>query len=233
MQTKKINIAIDGHSSTGKSTLAKALAQKLGYIYIDTGAMYRAVTLYALRNGLIRDGKVCRDLLVNHLDKIKIHFQYNNQTGQAETFLNGENVEDKIREMEISKYVSQVAEIPEVRKKLVQLQQQMAAGKGYVMDGRDIGTVVMPDAELKIFMTASPEIRAKRRWKELRQKGNETPLEKVMENLNQRDKIDSQRETSPLIKTPDAVELDNSHMNREEQLDFILNLLKKRFDLKI
>jgi len=219
---KKINIAIDGYSSTGKSTLAKALARRLGYVYIDTGAMYRAVTLYAMRHGWIDDEHFDKEALLKNLDNIRVDFQYNPDTGKSETYLNGENVEKEIRRMEVSRFVSRIAEIPEVREKLVALQQQIARQKGVVMDGRDIGTVVMPDAELKIFMTAAPEIRAQRRYKELREKGLDVDFDEVYQNVKHRDYIDTTREASPLTKTDDARILDNSHLTQEEQLDKVL-----------
>ena len=224
---KKINIAIDGHSSTGKSTLAKALAKKLGYIYIDTGAMYRAVTLYALRNGWIDEKGLDKENLLRHLDDIRVDFQYNPETGRPETYLNGENVEKEIREMEVSRHVSRIAEIPEVRRKLVALQQQIARKKGVVMDGRDIGTVVMPDAELKIFMTARPEIRAQRRYKELKDKDLNITFEEVYQNVRQRDEIDTSRASSPLVQAPDARLLDNSELTPEEQLALVLQWVEE------
>ncbi len=225
---KKINIAIDGHSSTGKSTVAKALAKKLGYIYIDTGAMYRAVTLYALEKKYIGKNFFDKQKLISDLDQLEISFEYNPETQKSETFLNGQNVEKKIRSMEISQYVSQIAEIPEVRRKLVKLQQEIARKKGVVMDGRDIGSVVMPDAELKIFMTASPEIRARRRHKELLEKGQDVSYDDVLQNVLERDKIDSNRKDSPLIRMPDAKLLDNSNLQPDEQLHLILNWVEEK-----
>ncbi len=224
---KKINIAIDGHSSTGKSTLAKALASQLGYVYIDTGAMYRAVTLYALQQNFIGKSFFEKQKLIDKLPELEIHFQYNPETGKSETFLNGQNVENQIRNMEVSEHVSRIAEVPEIRKKLVELQQRMARNKGVVMDGRDIGTVVMPDAELKIFMTAKPEIRARRRYKELLEKGMKIQYAEVLENVKKRDKIDSERKTSPLIQAPDARLLDNSEMTQEEQLETVLSWIEE------
>ncbi|WP_010256017.1 (d)CMP kinase [Myroides injenensis] len=222
---KKITIAIDGFSSTGKSTLAKALAKKLGYVYIDTGAMYRAVTLFAMRKSFIDTKHFDRDRLVESLDLIELHFEYNPERGFAEIYLNQENVESLIRTLEVSQFVSQIAEVREVRKKLVEQQQNFGKSKGVVMDGRDIGTVVFPDAELKIFMTASPDIRAQRRYDELKEKSENITYEAVYQNVVERDRIDTTREDSPLIKADDAIEVDNSTLTREEQLDIILNLV--------
>ncbi len=224
---KKINIAIDGHSSTGKSTVAKDLAKALGYKYIDTGAMYRAVTYYALTHDLFKNGKPCTERLIREMDRMAIDFKYNPETGQSETWLNGENIEKAIRQMTVSEKVSLIAAIPEVRKKLVELQQKMARQKGVVMDGRDIGSVVMPDAELKIFMTASPEVRATRRFTELQAGNPDITFDEVKKNVLLRDKIDSERKASPLIKTEDARLLDNSNMSKSEQLDLILRWVKE------
>ncbi len=227
MNEKKINIAIDGHSSTGKSTVAKALARKLGYIYIDTGAMYRAVTLYALKNKLIGPDFFHKQELIDSLDKMHIRFAFNPEKQTSETYLNGQNVEQEIRGMEVSQYVSQIAEIPEVRRKLVTMQREMARQKGVVMDGRDIGSVVIPDAEVKIFMTADPEIRARRRYEELKAKGLQPDFKEVLANIKQRDHIDSTRADSPLIQTEDAILLDNSRLTKQEQLDFILRAISE------
>jgi len=224
---KKINIAIDGYSSTGKSTLAKALAATLGYVYIDTGAMYRAVTLHALRKGLAGENFLDKKKLLEDLDRIRLDFRFNPRTGKSETILNGENVEEEIRGMEVSRYVSRIAEIPEVRKKLVKLQQQIARKKGVVMDGRDIGTVVMPDAELKIFMTADPETRARRRYQELLQQGRPANFDQVYSNVVERDRIDTTRKESPLRQAPDARMLDNSNLSREEQLRLVLDWVRE------
>ncbi|WP_373074166.1 (d)CMP kinase [Zeaxanthinibacter enoshimensis] len=220
---KKITVAIDGFSSTGKSTLAKQLAKALGYVYVDTGAMYRAVTLFALRNGFVGGEQNNMSALVKLLPKIRLKFKFNQELGYAEIYLNGENVENEIRTLEVSSYVSQVAAIEEVRFKLVDLQKQMGKDKGIVMDGRDIGTVVFPDAELKVFMTASPEVRANRRYKELLEKGDEVNFEEVLQNVKERDYIDSNREFSPLKKAEDAIEFDNGDMGREEQFERIYN----------
>ena len=225
---KKITIAIDGFSSTGKSTLAKALAKSLGYIYIDTGAMYRAVTLFAMRKGLISAKNFDQARLVELLDTFDLHFEYNVAKGYADIYLNQENVEELIRTLEVSQFVSQIAAVSEVRKKLVEQQQILGKSKGVVMDGRDIGTVVFPDAELKIFMTASPEIRAQRRFKELQEKDSKVVYEDVLHNVIERDQIDTSRQDSPLIKADDAVEVDNSNLSREEQFDLILQLVKER-----
>lgn len=224
----KINIAIDGYSSCGKSTLAKAIAQKLGYAYIDTGAMYRGVTLYCMRNGYIKDGVVNATMVIDDLSKIYIRFRHNAESGISETFLDGENVEQEIRKIEVSDNVSRVSEIKEVRKKLVALQQMMGREKGVVMDGRDIGTVVFPDAELKIFMVADPDIRMQRRYDELIAKGHKITLGQVKENLLQRDFVDTHRKEDPLTQATDAVVLDNSNLTREEQYDFVLNLVEER-----
>lgn len=215
---KKITIAIDGHSSCGKSTMAKDLAKRIGYIYVDTGAMYRSVTLYALRNGLFNaDGTIKEEELRAQMGNIKISFQLNKATGRPDTYLNGENVENQIRTMEVSSHVSVIAALPFVRAALVEQQQQMGAEKGIVMDGRDIGTVVFPNAELKVFVTASPEVRAQRRYDELKAKGMEANFDDILKNVQERDYIDSHRATSPLRKAEGAIELDNSNITIEQQ----------------
>lgn len=215
---KKITIAIDGHSSCGKSTMAKNLAREIGYIYVDTGAMYRSVTLFALNNGLFNaDGNIDADRLKKRMNEIEISFKYNGQTGRPDTYLNGELVENDIRTMEVSAHVSPVAALPFVREALVAQQRRMGKEKGVIMDGRDIGTVVFPDAELKIFVTASAEVRAQRRYDELKTKGMEADYEDILKNVKERDYIDSHREVSPLCKADDALELDNSNMTIEQQ----------------
>ena len=216
---KKITIAIDGHSSTGKSTAAKQLAKKLNYIYVDTGAMYRAVSYFVLQNGLLENGKINENELINQLDGIKIRFEKNPDSKNADVYLNDANIEKEIRTLEVSNIVSKVAEISAVRKKLVQQQQAMGMEKGIVMDGRDIGSVVFPDAELKVFMTAAPEVRATRRYDELIDRGDDITYEEVLKNVLERDRIDSSREDSPLIQTEDALLLDTSKMSREAQLE--------------
>ncbi|WP_417370106.1 (d)CMP kinase [Gelidibacter japonicus] len=216
---KKITIAIDGFSSTGKSTVAKQLAKALGYVYVDSGAMYRAVTLYAMQNGIISNDHFDVEKLIADLDRLKINFKYNNAIGFAEIYLNGVNVEHDIRTLEVSQWVSQVAEISEVRRMLVFQQQQMGKEKGVVMDGRDIGTVVFPEAELKFFMTASAETRAKRRFKELLERNENVSYEEVLKNVESRDLIDSTREDSPLKKAKDAIEIDNSSLSLEAQFE--------------
>lgn len=223
MENKKIIIAIDGYSSCGKSTFAKALAARLGYIFIDTGAMYRAVTLYAMRQGIADQPQA----VVAALPKIDIAFRFNPASGRSEVYLNGENVERDIRRIDVSNRVSTISSIPEVRAKLVALQQQMGEARGVVMDGRDIGTVVFPNAELKIFMTADPRVRAERRYKELRAKGEEVSLEEIERNVRERDRQDETRAVSPLRRADDAVVLDNSHMTVEEQMEWVDGLLKK------
>ena len=227
---EKITIAIDGYSSTGKSTIAKQLAKALGYIYVDTGAMYRAVTLYAMRNGFITEDKNDIDKLVDSLPDINLKFVHNDSAGFAEMYLNEENVEREIRTMEVSKLVSKVATIAEVRKKLVLIQKAMGLEKGIVMDGRDIGTVVFPNAELKIFMTASPEKRATRRYKELLNKGESVNYEEVLKNVEHRDNIDAHRDISPLRRAEDAINFDNSDMGLEEQFTRILGYSKRVID---
>ena len=219
---KKIIIAIDGHSSCGKSTFAKAIAARLGYIFIDTGAMYRAVTLYALENGAIPSGVVNEELVVAMLRDIDIDFRFNPERGASDIYVNGDLVESKIRTIEVSNCVSAVSSIAEVRAKLVALQQEMGLRRGVVMDGRDIGTVVFPDAELKIYMTADPMVRAERRYKELAAKGDNVTLEEVYENVVSRDKADMSRAISPLRKADDAIVLDNSHMSVEEQMSWFM-----------
>ena len=220
---KKIIIAIDGFSSCGKSTMAKDLAREIQYIYIDSGAMYRAVTLYCLRHRLfLPDGGVDTSSLEKEMNRIRISFQLNPETHCPETFLNGENVEQAIRTMEVSNKVSPVSAIPFVRAALVAAQQEMGKEKGIVMDGRDIGTTVFPHAELKIFVTASPEIRAQRRYDELKAKGQNVNYNDILENVKQRDYIDQHRETSPLRKADDAIMLDNSHMSIKEQKEWLL-----------
>ncbi|SCY90384.1 (d)CMP kinase [Flavobacterium caeni] len=224
---KKITIAIDGFSSTGKSTLAKQLAKHLGYVYVDTGAMYRAVTFFAMQNGYIGVEFFDKDGLVNALPSIKLAFQFNPALGFGEMYLNGTNVEQEIRTIDVSNFVSRIAEVSEVRAKLVEQQQQMGQGKGIVMDGRDIGTVVFPDAELKIFMTASPHTRAQRRFEELQQKGQDVTFQEVLKNVVERDHIDTHRDDSPLVKAPDAIEIDNSELTREEQFAKVVALVEK------
>lgn len=225
---KKITIAIDGFSSTGKSTLAKQLAKQLGYVYVDTGAMYRAVTLYAMQNGFVTENHLDKENLVTDLPKIQLQFQFNPDLGFAEMYLNGTNVETEIRTLDVSRLVSKVAEISEVRAKLVEQQQQMGKNKAIVMDGRDIGTVVFPDAELKIFMTASPETRAQRRYDELLEKGQSVSFADVLQNVKERDYIDTHRDDSPLVQADDAVVVDNSSMSREEQFEVVLNIVKEK-----
>ncbi len=224
---KKITIAIDGYSSTGKSTLAKQLAKALGYVYVDTGAMYRAVTLYAIRNGMAKDVAKDKKALVRSLPKIILKFQYNKDLGLAEIYLNEENVEKEIRTLEVSRSVSNVSTIPEVRDKLVEMQRQMGKSKGIVMDGRDIGTVVFPKAELKLFMTASAEVRAQRRYKELLERGEDVSFTDVLRNVKERDYIDSHREISPLKKAKDAIEFDNSDMGLKEQFERLYDYTKR------
>lgn len=220
---RKITIAIDGFSSTGKSTIAKQLAKKLGYIYVDTGAMYRAVTLYAMQSHFIDKDNFNQEELVQQLKKIELKFIFNEEKGFAEMYLNGTNVEKEIRSMDVSKLVSKVATVSEIRKKLVAQQQLMGKYKGVVMDGRDIGTVVFKDAELKLFMTASPEKRATRRYKELLDRGDDVNFEEILENVKYRDHIDSTREDSPLVKAKGAIDFDNSNMGLKEQFDRIYN----------
>ena len=225
---KKITIAIDGFSSTGKSTVAKELAKALSYIYVDTGAMYRAVTWYAITNGFISDKKFDKEALAKVLDDIDLKFKFDEALGYAAIYLNGKNIEDKIRSMEVSKLVSPIAEISEIRSKLVAMQKEMGKDKGVVMDGRDIGTVVFPDAELKLFMTASAEKRATRRYKELLDKGHKVTFEEVLENVEKRDYIDSHREDSPLVQADDAIYFDNSNLGLKNQFERILSLAKRR-----
>lgn len=225
--TERITIAIDGYSSCGKSTLAKALSERLGYIFIDTGAMYRAVTLYAMRKGFILDKGLDKEALINELDAVNLRFELNSITGKPEILLNEENVEEAIRRPEVSANVSKVAAIREVRQKLVSQQRLMGLEGGVVMDGRDIGSVVFPHAELKLFVTADTEVRTKRRFLELRSKGIETSMEAVRSNLIERDHIDSTREESPLVQAADAIVLDNSNLTPDEQLEYSLNLVSK------
>lgn len=215
---KKIIIAIDGHSSCGKSTMAKQLAHTLGYIYVDTGAMYRAVTLYALQNKMFDpEGNVMLERLEPAMKDIEVSFRLNKATGLPMTCLNGEIVEDEIRTLEVSSHVSPVAAVPFVREAMVRQQQRMGREKGIVMDGRDIGTTVFPQAELKVFVTASAEVRAQRRYDEMCEKGLEANYDDVLRNVKERDYIDSHREVSPLRQADDAILLDNSHLTREEQ----------------
>lgn len=223
----KITIAIDGFSSTGKSTLAKQLAKQLGYIYVDTGAMYRAVAYFAMQKNIITPSGFDKTPLIEALSSIQLSFQFNAELGFAEMYLNNENVETQIRTIEVSSFVSKVAEVSEVRAKLVEQQQEMGKNKGIVMDGRDIGTVVFPDAELKIFMTASPETRAQRRFDELQAKGDQVSYEEVLKNVVERDYIDTHREDSPLIIADDAIEIDNSYLNKQEQFDIVFDLVNE------
>lgn len=222
----KITIAIDGFSSTGKSTVAKQLAKALGYVYVDTGAMYRAVTFYAMENGLINKDDFNSEALIYQLKDINISFKFNANLGFAEVYLNEVNIEKQIRTLEVSSFVSKVAAISEVRQKLVEQQQKLGQDKGVVMDGRDIGTVVFPDAELKLFMTASADTRAERRYQELIERGDKVEYNAVLNNVQQRDYIDSNRKDSPLVKAKDAIEIDNSNLTLEEQFNKILQLAK-------
>ena len=228
---KKITIAIDGHSSCGKSTMAKDLAREVGYVYVDTGAMYRSVTLYALRNGIFKEVRgengevkdvIDEEALRQQMPNIQISFKFNAETGRPDTYLNGELVEDKIRTMEVSSHVSPIATLGFVREAMVAQQQQMGKDKGVVMDGRDIGTTVFPDAELKVFVTASAQVRAQRRYDELKAKGMPADFDDILKNVQERDYIDSHREVSPLKKADDAIELDNSHMTIPEQKEWLM-----------
>lgn len=222
---KKLIIAVDGYSSCGKSTFAKLIAKEMDYLFIDSGAMYRAVTLYAINNDLIGDGNINTAEIINCLPSINIDFRYSADRKVYETFLNNENVEEAIRKIEVSKFVSPLSQIKEVREKMVELQREIGVFKSIVMDGRDIGTVVFPDADIKIFMTASPEIRAKRRFDELRAKGVKVEYDEILQNVNYRDNSDSGRENSPLRKADDALELDNSKMTLEEQMEWFNDIL--------
>ncbi|MBR6559567.1 MAG: (d)CMP kinase [Alistipes sp.] len=224
---KKIVIAIDGFSSCGKSTFAKAIAAKLGYIFIDTGAMYRAVTLYALEQGAIVEGVVDGERVEQLLGEVEISFRFNAERGASDIYVNGVYAEDRIRGIEVSNCVSKVSSIGAVREKLVAMQQQMGSERGVVMDGRDIGTVVFPDAELKIFMTADPKVRAERRYKELTAKGDEVTMEEILENVISRDQADMTRAISPLRRAEDALELDNSYMSVEEQMAWFMERYNK------
>lgn len=225
---KKITIAIDGHSSCGKSTMAKDLARRIGYVYIDTGAMYRAVTLFAMRHNLIANGQVDAAKLQEEMGNIHISLRLNPETQRPDTYLNGECVEREIRTMEVSRHVSLIAALPFVRSAMVEMQREMGKEKGVVMDGRDIGTVVFPHAELKIFVTASAEVRAQRRYDELTAKGEKCNYEEILENVKERDHIDSTRETSPLRQAEDAIALDNTHMTIPEQENWLMEEYKKR-----
>ena len=227
MENKKIIIAIDGYASCGKSTMAKELARKIGYIYIDSGAMYRAVALYCIEQGLFEGNRLDVEALQRHIDDIDITFVLNPETGRPETFLNGRNVERDIRGMAVSDKVSYVAAVGFVRRKLVALQQAMGREKGIVMDGRDIGTVVFPDAELKIFLTASPEVRARRRVDELRAKGQKVSYDEVLHNVRERDRIDETREVDPLRKADDALLLDNSTLTLEQQDQWLMQQYRR------
>lgn len=229
---RRVTIAIDGFSSCGKSTLAKQLAHRLGYTYIDSGAMYRAVALYAMESGLVKDNFLHLQGLLKDLDSIDIDFRHDDATGRSATFLNGRNVEGAIRTLEVSQRVTLVSPVPEVRAKLVELQRNMGKDGGVVMDGRDIGTVVFPHAEVKFFMTASPEIRARRRYLELVQKGMQVDMASVRENIIQRDQDDTTRKTSPLVQAPDAIVIDNSEISEEEQLELALAHVMKAVEGK-
>ncbi len=226
----KITIAIDGFSSTGKSTIAKHIAKKYNYIYVDTGAMYRAVALFAFQKKLITNATINEKGLKIKLNEITLSFRYNKELGFAEMFLNNVNVEKEIRSLKISQFVSKVAKIPEVRKKLVQQQQQLGKNGGIVMDGRDIGTVVFPNAELKFFLTATAEERATRRYNELISKGEDVSYEDILYNVQERDRIDSTRKDSPLVKAKDAIEIDNSNLGVQEQLQLIYKYIDEKIN---
>ncbi|MEN9348180.1 MAG: cytidylate kinase [Bacteroidota bacterium] len=227
----KLNIAIDGYSSCGKSTIARAVAKELNYVYIDSGAMYRAVTLYALQQGLIKnDGTLDESALERAIELVLISFRYNTDLGQNETYLNGQNVEKEIRSLQVSNYVSRISNVKAVRTKLVKLQRRIAETHGVVMDGRDIGTVVLPDAELKFFMTADNKVRAQRRFEELKSMGVETTLDEVLKNVNSRDEYDSNRAHDPLRQAEAAIVIDNTHLTIEEQFQFVMGHVMKRLD---
>lgn len=227
---EKITIAIDGYSSTGKSTIAKELAKKLGYVYVDSGAMYRTITLFALENAIISKENFSKEKLINQLDAIKISFVFNQGVGFAEAYLNGKNVEKEIRTLRVSSFVSKIAAEPYVREKLVKVQKELGKNKGVVMDGRDIGTVVFPDAELKLFMTASADTRAKRRYDELVSKGENVSFKAILENVVKRDHDDTTRKDSPLVKANDAIEIDNSELTKEEQFELIYDMATSKIN---
>ena len=227
---KNITIAIDGFSSTGKSTIAKQLAKKLAYVYVDTGAMYRAVTFYAMKNGFISKEFFDAEGLISSLKNIQLEFKYNFQLGFGEIYLNDVKVESKIRSLEVSNFVSKIAEVSEVRRKLVEQQQEMGIKKGIVMDGRDIGTVVFPDAELKLFMNSSAKTRAQRRFDELIKQGDDVTFDEIFKNVQYRDHIDSTREDSPLVKAEDAIEIDNSNLTLEEQFEKIYAIVEDKLN---
>ena len=227
MEKGRINIAIDGHSSSGKSTMAKSLAKELNFVYIDTGAMYRAAALLCIKERLIDGNEIDERRIPAAIERMYIAFKYNSKTEQSEIHLGGVNVEKEIRSMEVARRVSLVAAVPEIRHKLVNIQQRMASVGGVVMDGRDIGTVVMPKAELKFFITADLEIRARRRFEELKNKGVESSLDDVLNNIRERDRIDTTRAVAPLRKAKDSIVMDNSNLSIDEQFDFLLNHARK------
>jgi cytidylate kinase len=227
---KRLIIAIDGYSSCGKSTFAKAIAKDLNYIFIDSGAMYRAVTLYCMRRNFISKGRIFTESILNELKDINIDFLYNSDIKEYETFLNSENVEKEIRSMDVAVYVSQISQIAEVRTRMVELQRKIGMYKGIVMDGRDIGTVVFPDADIKIFMTASVEIRAKRRFDEVKANGIQIPFDEIKRNIIARDIADENRDISPLRRADDAMVLDNSRMTVEEQMAWVKQIIEKKLD---
>jgi len=229
--TRKLIIAIDGYSSCGKSTFAKAIARELNYIYIDSGAMYRAVTLYCLRKGYAGREELKTESILNDIKIIDISFVYNPDLAEYETFLHSENVESEIRGIEVSSHVSRISQIPEVRDRMVELQRQIGVFRGIVMDGRDIGTVVFPDADLKIFMTASVEIRARRRFDELKGKNVHVDFEEIRKNIIARDIADENRDISPLRKAPDAIEIDNSRMTVSQQMDWVMKIIRDLTDV--
>lgn len=226
----KIVIAIDGYSSCGKSTLAKTLAKQLSYAFIDTGAMYRAVTLYFMRKGVTVFESLPESIVQEYLSQVTIDFRFNDSKGYSDTYLNNENVEDEIRSKAVSNAVSSLSQIKSVRTKMVRLQQQLGEKKGIVMDGRDIGSVVFPNAELKLFMTADPDVRANRRYQELKLKGVEMTLEEVKQNLTERDYHDTHRKENPLVKANDAIVIDNTNITKEDQLSLALDLVKKKLN---
>ena len=225
---KRITVAIDGFSSTGKSTIAKQLASKLGYVYVDSGAMYRAMTLFSMQKGYISSSQFCVQDLIDNLDNASLKFIYNESLGYAEMYLNDVNVEKSIRSLEVSNLVSKVSAIPEVRKKLVAIQKEIGKNKAVVMDGRDIGSVVFTDAELKIFMTSSAETRAQRRYDELIEKGEKVSYQDVFTNVVERDRVDTSRKDSPLVKADGAIEIDNSQLSKEKQFEIILKLVEEK-----